>query len=239
MNMWKIWPSCTIPCHSMWPSTPHCMARTPGKRALGGLMVNGTMLSCAGCGYARAYMVPALQKQCDIYKEVKLDTLKDCPSLPSIGMCYGMHGSEDLFDTFGQEQAGLAELMNAATINFPSCSSNTWESASPPSAHLTVVLSCFPVRPWSALMQTHCSHGPAQDMPIRTCHVESELDYGLDAEAMYHNYGALPSNGWRMRQKSTGWRACCMQATGPRCDWTCATYPWMAIMRTLPRCSSS
>ena len=28
----------------MWPSTPHCMPRTPGKRALGGLMVNRTVL---------------------------------------------------------------------------------------------------------------------------------------------------------------------------------------------------
>ena len=49
----------------------------------------------------------------------------------------------------------------------------------------------------------------------------------------------LPSNGWPMRQKSAGWRARCMQATGPRCDWTCATYPWMAIIWTLPQCSSS
>ena len=29
MNMWKIWPSCMIPCHPMWPSTPPCMATTP------------------------------------------------------------------------------------------------------------------------------------------------------------------------------------------------------------------
>ena len=138
-------------------------------------------------------VVLALQKQCDIYKEVKLDMLKDCPSLPSIGMRYGMRGSEDLFHTFGQEQANLAEMMNAAIINFPSCTSDTWRSASPPSGHLTMVLSCFPAVPWSALMQIRCTHGPAQDMAIGACHVRSEPDYGLDAEAMYHNYGAWHS----------------------------------------------
>ena len=74
--------------------------------------------------------------------------LKDCPSLPSIGMRYGMRGSDGLFHTFGQEQADLAEMMNAAIINFPSCSSDTWRSASPPSGHLTVVLSCFPAVPF-------------------------------------------------------------------------------------------
>ena len=119
--------------------------------------------------------------------------LKDCPSLPSIGMRYGMRGSDGLFQTFGQEQADLAEMMNAAIINFPSCSSDTWRSASPPSGHLTVVLSCFPAVPWSALMQIRCTHGSAQDMAIRACHVRSELDYGLDAESMYQDYGAWHS----------------------------------------------
>ena len=56
---------------------------------------------------------------------------------------------------------------------------------------------------------------------------------------MERGTAGLPSNGWPMRQKSAGWRACCMQARGPRCDWTSATNPWMAIIRTLPRCSSS
>ena len=56
---------------------------------------------------------------------------------------------------------------------------------------------------------------------------------------MERGTAGLPSNGWPIRQKSAGWKTCCMQATGPRCDWTCTTYPWMAIIRTLPRCSSS
>ena len=56
---------------------------------------------------------------------------------------------------------------------------------------------------------------------------------------MERGTAGLPSNGWPMRQKSAGRRACCMQTTGPRCDWTCTIYPWMAIIRTLPRCSSS
>ena len=83
--------------------------------------------------------------------------LKDCPSLPSIGMRYGMRISEGPFHTFGQEQADLAEMMNPAIINFPSCWSDTWRSASSPSGHLTMVLSCFPDVPWSALwMGRYC-----------------------------------------------------------------------------------
>ena len=261
MNMWKIWPSSTIPCHPMWPSTPHCMTRTPWKRALGWLMVNGTMPSCAGSGYARASprfadllvhynicnvvpLLTALQKQCDIYKEVTLEMLKDCPSLPSIGMRYGMRGSKGLFHTFGQEQADLAELMKAPIIDFPSCSSNTWRSASPPSGHLTMLLSCFPVVPWSALMQICCNHGPW----CRTCPsglamsgVRRTMAWMLRSCIMTMDHGTAgpPFNGWPMRQKSAGWRACCMQATGLSCDGTCATNPWMAIIQTLPRCSSS
>ena len=188
-------------------------------------------------------VVPALQKQCNIYKEVKLDMLKDCPSLPSIGMHYGMSGSEGLFHMFGQEQADLVELMNAAIINFPSCSNDTWRSASPPSGHLTMVLSCFLVVPWLALMQIRCTHGPAQDITIQLAMsgVSRTMAWMLRpcTTTIERGTAGLSSNGWPMRQKSAGWRACCMQAMSPRCDWTCATYPWMAIIWTLPRCSSS
>ena len=33
MNMWTIWPSCSVPWHPMWPSTSYCMTRAPWKRA--------------------------------------------------------------------------------------------------------------------------------------------------------------------------------------------------------------
>ena len=201
MNMWKIWPSCTILCHPMWPSTPPCNGKNTREEGLGWahgqrnyaelcrLRVCKGMTSLCDLlvHFNICNVVLALQKQCDIYKEVKLDMLKDCPSLPSIGMRYGMCGSEGLFHTFGQEQADLAEIMNAAIINFPSCSSDTRRSATPPSGNWlwcwAASLMC-PGRLWCKF---------AVPMGIGACHVRREPDYGLDAEAMYHNCGAWHS----------------------------------------------
>ena len=73
--------------------------------------------------YNNCNVVPfltALQRQCDLYKAMELDMLKHGPSLPSIGMGYGMHGSESLFHTLRPNQADLAELMNTAIVRGPS-----------------------------------------------------------------------------------------------------------------------
>ena len=188
-------------------------------------------------------LLTALQKQCNIYKEVKLDMVKDCPSLSSIGMRYGKRGSEGLFDMFGQEQADLAELMNAAIIDFPS-SSDTWRSASRPSGHLTMVLGCILVVPWSTLMQIRCSHGPW----CRTClsglamsGVSQTMAWMLRPCTTTMDCGTAgpPSNGWPMRRKSAGWRACCMQGvTGlapPTHGWLSSGHchgvpvPWLLV----------
>ena len=144
--------------------------------------------------------------------------LKDCPSLPSIGMRYGMRGSDGLFHTFGQEQADLPDTSLWCWAASLLCPGRLWCKFAVPMG------GC---RTWpSGLAMSGVSWTMA--WMLRPC-----------TKTMERGTAGLPSNGWPMRQKSTGWRARCMQATGPRCDWTCATYPWMAIIRTLPQCPSS
>ena len=61
--------------------------------------------------YKSCNVVPflmALQKQCNIYKEVELDMLNIGSSLPSIGIHFSMCFSESLFHMFGLDQADLA-----------------------------------------------------------------------------------------------------------------------------------
>ena len=62
MNMWTTWPACETPCPAMPPSTHHCAARTPWKRAWDDLMANGAMLSCVGYGSARAWLLLGICK---------------------------------------------------------------------------------------------------------------------------------------------------------------------------------
>ena len=62
----------------------------------------------------------ALQEQCNLYRQAELDMLKDGPSLPSIGMHYGMRDAEGLFYTFHRDQADVAELLNKAIVGGPS-----------------------------------------------------------------------------------------------------------------------
>ena len=62
----------------------------------------------------------ALQEQCHLCQHAKLDMLKDGPSLPSIGMRYGMRDVEGLFYAFHPDQAELAELLNKAIVGGPS-----------------------------------------------------------------------------------------------------------------------
>ena len=73
-----------------------------------------------GTGARTLAKMAALQKQCNIYKWVKLDMLKNGPSLFSIGMHYDMRGSRGLFHTFKPELADFAELINMAIIGGPS-----------------------------------------------------------------------------------------------------------------------
>ena len=73
-----------------------------------------------GTGARTLAKMAALQKQCDIYKWVKLDMLKNGPSLFSIGMHYDMRGSRGLFHTFKPELADFAELINMAIVGGPS-----------------------------------------------------------------------------------------------------------------------
>ena len=105
-----------------------------------------------------------------------------------------------------------------------------------------MVLSCFPVMPWLALMQIRCTHGTGHAHRDLPCQERAWLLAWMlrpYTKTMDRGTAGPPSNGWPMRWKSADWRACFMQAMGPRCDWTCATYPWMAIIWTLPQCSSS
>ena len=61
--------------------------------------------------------------------------------------------------------------------------------------------------------------------------------------AMVHSTAGPPSNGWPMRQKSAGWRACCMQPTDLRCRWMADGWlssrhhhgvpvPWLPVSRS-------
>ena len=87
------------------------------------LWVRKGMTSLLLIHYNNCDVVPfltALQKQCDIYKQAELDMLKDGPSLPSIGIHYGMCDAEGLFYTFSTDQADLAELLKTAIIGGPS-----------------------------------------------------------------------------------------------------------------------
>ena len=47
-----------------------------------------------------------------------------------------------------------------------------------------------PVSLWLALIPIHFTHGPlCRTCPLGLCQVPSQLDYGLDAEGIFHGYG--------------------------------------------------
>ena len=62
----------------------------------------------------------ALAHQCHLYKESGLDMLKDAPSLPGLGLRYGMKGLEGVFHTFSPGQADLAQLVMSSIVGGPS-----------------------------------------------------------------------------------------------------------------------
>ena len=62
----------------------------------------------------------ALEKQCELYKTSGLDMLKDAPSLPGLGLRYGMRGLEGVFHTFSPDQAELAQLLTTSIVGGPS-----------------------------------------------------------------------------------------------------------------------
>ena len=62
----------------------------------------------------------ALAHQCHLYKESGLDMLKDAPSLPGMGLRYGMKGLEGVFHTFSPGQADLAQLVMSSIVGGPS-----------------------------------------------------------------------------------------------------------------------
>ena len=58
----------------------------------------------------------ALDQQCRLYKESGLDMLKDAPSLPGLGLRYGMKGLEGVFHTYSPGQADLAQLVMSSIV---------------------------------------------------------------------------------------------------------------------------
>ena len=62
----------------------------------------------------------ALAHQCHLYKESGLDMLKDAPSLPGLGLRYGMKGLKGVFHTFSPGQADLAQLVMSSIVGGPS-----------------------------------------------------------------------------------------------------------------------
>ena len=144
--------------------------------------------------YNNCGMVPflrALQKQCDIYKQAELDMLKDSPSLPSIGMRYGMRGAEGLFYTFGPDQADLEELLNTAIVGRPSIvfkrHAEVGHTAIREPDYGAEALPCRTLVGFDA--NSLYPWGMAQDMPIGACHVRSGPDFTVDNDAMSHSYG--------------------------------------------------
>ena len=182
----------------------------------------------------------ALKKQCDLYKVMERDMLKDGPSLPSIGMLYGMRGSKGLFHMFGANQADLAELMNTAIMGGPS----TQRLASLLCGQLSMLPRRSPVAPWLVLVLINFTPGPwHRKWPSGPARSKASQTMAWMPRAcptdIGHAIAGPPSNGWPTRRKPTSWRACCMPPTGLRCDWACGTCPWVAIIRTQPQCSSS
>ena len=144
--------------------------------------------------YSNCDVVPFLtawQKQCDLYKQVELDMLKEGPSLPSIGMGYGMRDAEGLFYTFRAVQADLVELLNTAIVGGPSIvfkrKVEVGHTPIPEPDYWAEALPCRALVGFDA--NSLFSWGKAQDMPIGAWHIRSEPDFTADDGGLAHGYG--------------------------------------------------
>ena len=73
--------------------------------------------------YYDADVVPflkALDRQVMVYRDNDPDMLKDAPSLPGLGLKYGMKGLHGKFYTFGKSEAKLAHLVFDSIVGGPS-----------------------------------------------------------------------------------------------------------------------
>ena len=187
----------------------------------------------------------ALQEQCDLYKQAELDLLKDGPSLPSIGIHYGMLHADGLFYMFHPDQTDFAERLNKSIVGGPSIvfkqHAEVGHTAIRESDYGAEALPCHALFGFDA--NSLYPWGMAQDMPIGN----ATSGVGLTSRwtmvpwhmAMDCVTAGPPSNSWPTRRMFAGWQVCCMPAMDLRCDWACVTCPWIAITRTPPPCSSS
>ena len=146
----------------------------------------------------------ALQAQCDLYREQELDMLKDGPSLPSIGLRYGMRDAEGLFHTFGPDQSELGALMSTAIVGGPSIvfkrhaeagvttirTPDYGAGAAP--CRALVGYDANSLYPWAM----------AQDMPIGACRVRSEPDFASDDGDRHGGEGTPPAPGGPRHSKA-------------------------------------
>ena len=120
----------------------------------------------------------ALQEHCDLYKQAELDMLMHGPSLPSIGMRYGMSEACSTRST----QTELAELLNKAILGGPSIVFKRHTEV----GHTTIREPDYAAKalPCHALVgfDTNSLYpwGLAQNMPIGACHVRSWPDFMAD-----------------------------------------------------------
>ena len=136
----------------------------------------------------------ALQEQCHLHKQAEMDILKDGPSLPSIGMRYGMRDAKGLFYTFHPDQVDLVGLLNKAIVGGPSImfkrnTSPSWTHRHPRAAWLQSRGPPLPCPGWLWCQQPlPLGHGPGHAHRRMPCENWAWL-HGRRF-ALVHGYGS-------------------------------------------------
>jgi G:T-mismatch repair DNA endonuclease (very short patch repair protein) len=123
--------------------------------------------------------VKALGRHVEFFRIAGLDMLKDAPSLPGLGLKYGMEGLDGRFFTFGPNQADLAHLIYDSIVGGPSlvfcrlAVAGETTIRTPDYGHKAAM--CQSIRGYDA--NSLYPWAMAQDMPVGPCQVRKEPDY--------------------------------------------------------------
>ena len=134
--------------------------------------------------YNNSDVVPflkALDRQVLVYRDNDLDMLKDAPSLPGLGLKYGMKGLHGKFHTFGKSEAKLAHLVYDSIVGGPSLVFCRYAEAGITPIRLPdygdQALTCSSIHGFDA--NSLYPWAMAQDLPVGPCVSRREPDYRI------------------------------------------------------------
>ena len=124
-------------------------------------------------------LLKAIDHQVALFKENGLDMLKDAPSLPGLGLKFGMENLHGVFHTFGPEQGELAHLIYDSIVGGPSLVFCRYAEAGVTSIRQPdygdEALTCGSIHGFDA--NSLYPWAMAQDQPVGPCVVRREPDF--------------------------------------------------------------